>query len=157
MGTALHALGVARDDTEILRQAVELLAPTQLRLRSAKALLALGSMLRRSGARAESRQPLRDALALAGELGAIVVRESAREELAATGVRVRREAARGADALTPSERRIVERAAAGASNPEIAQALFVTVKTVEMHLSNAYRKLGISGRRELERALTRRG
>jgi DNA-binding NarL/FixJ family response regulator len=50
--------------------------------------------------------------------------------------------------------RIAERAAAGATNPEIAQALFVTVKTVEMHLSNAYRKLEISGRRELARALS---
>ncbi|MGH2934332.1 MAG: response regulator transcription factor, partial [Gaiellaceae bacterium] len=89
--------------------------------------------------------------------GATLVRERAREELAASGVRVRREAVRGAEALTPSERRIVERAAAGASNPEIAQALFVTVKTVEMHLSNAYRKLEVSGRRELAGALTRRG
>jgi DNA-binding CsgD family transcriptional regulator len=68
-------------------------------------------------------------------------------------VRGRRPAERGAAALTPSERRIAERAAAGASNPEIAQELFVTVKTVEMHLSNAYRKLGIAGRRDLPRAL----
>lgn len=81
------------------------------------------------------------------------MRERAREELPATGVRVRREALRGAASLTPSERRIAARAAAGASNAEIAQALFVTVKTVEMHLSNAYRKLGISSRNELARAL----
>ncbi len=51
--------------------------------------------------------------------------------------------------LTPSERRIVDLAAGGATNAEIAQALFVTVKTVEMHLGNAYRKLGINSRREL--------
>jgi DNA-binding NarL/FixJ family response regulator len=55
--------------------------------------------------------------------------------------------------VTPGERRIAERAAAGASNAEIAQALFVTVKTVEMHLSNAYCKLDIASRRELTRAL----
>jgi DNA-binding CsgD family transcriptional regulator len=153
MGTALHALGLACDDVALLREAAELLAPTQLRLRHAKALLALGSMLRRAGARGDSRQPLREALALGDELGAVAVRETAREELAATGVRVRREAVRGVASLTPSERRIAERAAAGASNPEIAQALFVTVKTVEMHLSNAYRKLGISSRHELRKAL----
>jgi DNA-binding CsgD family transcriptional regulator len=57
------------------------------------------------------------------------------------------------DPLTPSERRIVELAAAGETNPRIAQALFVTVKTVESHLANAYRKLGVSSRRELPAAL----
>ena len=108
--------------------------------------------MRRSGARANAvaaREPLREALALAHDCGGIAVRERAREELTATGVRLRRDAQTGLDSLTPSERRIVERAAAGASNREIAQALFVTVKTVEMHLGHAYRKLGISSRNEL--------
>ena len=59
----------------------------------------------------------------------------------------------GAESLTPSERRIAVTAAEGASNAEIAQALFVTVKTVEMHLTHIYRKLDISGRSELARAL----
>jgi DNA-binding CsgD family transcriptional regulator len=75
--------------------------------------------------------------------------ERAREELGVTGARIRREAASGVASLTPSERRIVDLAANGASNPEIAQALFVTVKTVEMHLGNAYRKLDVRSRREL--------
>jgi DNA-binding CsgD family transcriptional regulator len=60
-----------------------------------------------------------------------------------------RPALTGLDSLTPSERRIADLAARGMSNPEIAQALFVTVKTVEMHLGHAYRKLGIRSRREL--------
>jgi DNA-binding NarL/FixJ family response regulator len=55
--------------------------------------------------------------------------------------------------LTPSERRVVDLATAGRTNRDIAQELYVTPKTVEVHLSNAYRKLGISSRRELERAL----
>ena len=59
----------------------------------------------------------------------------------------------GIDALTPSERRIAQLAAAGHSNREIAQALFVTQKTVEMHLSNAYRKLGVRSRGELPEKL----
>ena len=75
--------------------------------------------------------------------------ERAREELRVTGARIRRPTSTGLDSLTPSERRIVDLAANGASNPEIAQALFVTVKTVEMHLGNAYRKLDISSRRQL--------
>ncbi len=75
--------------------------------------------------------------------------ERAREELRVTGAKVRRPALSGLESLTPSERRIVDLAAAGATNPEIAQTLFVTVKTVEMHLGNAYRKLGIGSRRQL--------
>jgi DNA-binding CsgD family transcriptional regulator len=153
MGLAARGLALVRGDDELLGEAVELLAASPLRLEHARALVDLGASLRRAGRRAQSREPLREALEIAGECGALAVRERAREELAASGVRVRREAAHGAAALTPSERRIAERAAAGASNPEIAQALFVTVKTVEMHLSNAYRKLGISGRRDLARAL----
>ena len=63
--------------------------------------------------------------------------------------------ASGLGALTPSELRIVEFAGAGASNAEIAQTLFVTVKTVEMHLGSAYRKLDIHSRRELAPLLAR--
>ena len=65
------------------------------------------------------------------------------------GLRVRRDAQTGIAALTPSERRIAEHAAAGATNPQIAQALFVTVKTVEMHLGHVYRKLDISSRHQI--------
>ena len=59
----------------------------------------------------------------------------------------------GTDALTPSERRIARMAADGASNKEIAQGLFLSVKTIEMHLGHAYRKLDIRSRRELVAAL----
>jgi DNA-binding CsgD family transcriptional regulator len=84
----------------------------------------------------------------------MALRERARTELAATGARPRREALlSGPESLTPSERRIAELAARGQSNREIAQALFVTPKTVEYHLRNSYRKLEISGRSELARTL----
>jgi DNA-binding CsgD family transcriptional regulator len=73
----------------------------------------------------------------------------AASELAAAGVRLRRPALSGVDALTPSERRVAEMAATGMTNPEIAQALFLTRKTIEMHLGRAYRKLSVSGRSEL--------
>jgi DNA-binding NarL/FixJ family response regulator len=59
----------------------------------------------------------------------------------------------GAAALTPSERRIAAMAAEGLSNRDIAQALFVTLRTVETHLSNAFRKLDISSRTQLPTAL----
>jgi DNA-binding CsgD family transcriptional regulator len=57
--------------------------------------------------------------------------------------------------LTASERRVAELAAEGLSNPEIAQALFVTRKTVETHLGSVYRKLDISGRGKLHLVLAR--
>ena len=57
----------------------------------------------------------------------------------------------GVESLTASERRVAELAAEGRTNKQIAQALYVTLKTVELHLSNAYRKLGIRSRRELGR------
>jgi DNA-binding CsgD family transcriptional regulator len=60
---------------------------------------------------------------------------------------------RGRDALTASERRIAMLAAEGRSNPEIAQALFVTLRTVETHLTHAYSKLGIERREHLSAAL----
>jgi DNA-binding CsgD family transcriptional regulator len=96
-----------------------------------------------------AREPLRHGLDLAHAGRGRAVADRAKDELSATGVRIRREAQTGFEALTPSERRVVERAAAGASNRDIAQALFVTVKTVEMHLGHAYRKLGISSRADL--------
>ena len=62
-------------------------------------------------------------------------------------------ARRGVDALTPSELRVAQRAAEGSTNREVAEDLFVTVKTIEMHLANAYGKLGIRSRTQLADAL----
>ena len=86
--------------------------------------------------------------------GAVRLAERAAAELRATGARPRSEVLTGPAALTASERRTAEMAAAGLSNAEIAQALFVTVKTVEGHLSGAYRKLDVRSRAELPEALT---
>jgi DNA-binding CsgD family transcriptional regulator len=63
--------------------------------------------------------------------------------------RPRRLAQTGASSLTPGERRVAQLAANGLTNKQIAQALFVTTRTVEMNLGNAYRKLDISSRDEL--------
>jgi DNA-binding CsgD family transcriptional regulator len=79
--------------------------------------------------------------------------ERAKTELAATGARPRRLVLSGPDSLTPSERRVAAMAAEDLTNRDIAQALFVTSKTVEMHLSNAYLKLGIKSRLQLAAAL----
>jgi DNA-binding CsgD family transcriptional regulator len=138
---------------EQLREAVAHLERSPARHELARALLDLGGALRRDGQRMAAREALRRALDLAAAGGLTATAERAREELRATGARIHRDHATGAASLTPSERRIAERAAAGASNPEIAQALFVTTKTVEMHLSRAYRKLDIASRDQLPAAL----
>jgi DNA-binding CsgD family transcriptional regulator len=90
---------------------------------------------------------------IAHSCGAEALVDRARAELTAAGARPRRPALTGADALTHSERRVAEMAAEGMANKEIAQALFVTLRTVEMHLSNAYGKLEIQSRHDLPSAL----
>jgi DNA-binding CsgD family transcriptional regulator len=79
--------------------------------------------------------------------------EGGNEEPAATGAHPRAILLSGVDALTASERRVAHLAAAGHSNRDIAQALFVGVKTVEINLTRIYRELDISPRRHLARAL----
>lgn len=126
-------------------------SPAELEL--ARALIAHGAQLRRAGERVAAREPLREGYERARRCGAATLAEFARAELRASGVRLQRESPSGRDALTASERRIAQLAATGASNAEIAQSQFLTVKTVEMHLTRAYRKLNVSGRRELAQAL----
>jgi DNA-binding CsgD family transcriptional regulator len=155
-GMALHTQARVSDDgdaIDLLRSAVELLGASPVRLGEARARVSLGAALRRAGHRVDSRDPLREGYELAQRCGALALAETARSELRASGIRLRREVATGADALTPSERRIADMAAAGLSNPEIAQELFLTVKTIEMHLTRVYRKLDIRRRGKLARAL----
>jgi DNA-binding CsgD family transcriptional regulator len=155
LGRTLRVLGtLERDDgLDRLREAGDVLEGSTARLEHAKALAALGSALRRARKPTEAREPLRRALELAGVCGAEALCEQIRSELYAAGSRPRRDALSGVESLTPSERRIVDLAADGHTNRDIAQELYVMPKTVEVHLSNAYRKLGIRSRRELERAL----
>ncbi|MFJ9752739.1 helix-turn-helix transcriptional regulator [Streptomyces chartreusis] len=155
LGRALRIKGLLeRGDQQLnlLRQAVTVLDDSPPRLELAKALADLGAALRRAGHRAEARPPLKKALDLATICGAAPLAETARTELVAAGGRPRT-AVTGPDALTPSERRVAELAATGATNRQIAQQLYVTPKTIEVHLSSAYRKLGISARTELIRSL----
>ena len=156
LGRSLRILGLIEggdDGIERIREAVAVLEPSPARLEHAYALADLGAALRRANHRAEAREQLRHALDLAQRGGATLLAEQTHEELIATGARPRRMVLTGADSLTPSERRIAAMAAEGLSNREIAQALFVTLRTVEMHLSNAFRKLGVSSRTQLPAAL----
>jgi DNA-binding NarL/FixJ family response regulator len=86
-------------------------------------------------------------------MGGLALADRARRELVIAGGKPRRDASRGLDALTPSELRVAQLAAAGHTNRQIAQALFVTQRTVENHLTSTYAKLCISSRADLPVAL----
>jgi DNA-binding CsgD family transcriptional regulator len=139
---------------DLHREALATLDGLPPRLERTHALIDLGAALRRNRRRAEAREHLTQGLRQALDGGALALAETAEVELAAAGARTAKASADGVLALTPSERRVADMAAAGMSNRAIAQALFVTVKAVEYHLSNTYRKLNIDSRRELGPLLT---
>jgi DNA-binding CsgD family transcriptional regulator len=147
-GTLLNGGGV-----ELLRESVEVLRESQAALDRAKALVALGTALRHSGKRREAREPLREGLDLAERCGSRLLVEQARAEGVAAGSRPRRTALRGVESLTPREFQVAGLAAQGMSNREIAESLFVTLKTVEWHLRHSYEKLEIGSRKELRAKL----
>jgi len=156
LGQALRILGVVEggaEGLERLQEAVAVLEPSPARLDYAYALADLGAALRRRNKRTAAREPLRLALELGQRGGATLLAAHAHEELIASGARPRRLSTSGVDALTPSEHRVAAMAAEGLSNREIAQALFVTLRTVETHLSGVFRKLGVSSRTQLAAAL----
>jgi DNA-binding CsgD family transcriptional regulator len=156
LGIALRAAGLVAESSkqlELLRESAAALERSPAVLERARSLTELGAALRRANQRAAAREPLRSALDLALRCDAAPLADHARQELLASGAKPRRDMVTGRDALTPSERRVAEQAAEGLANREIAQVLFVSVRTVEMHLGRVYRKLGIKSRRELAAAL----
>ena len=159
LGVALRASGLVqggRDGIERLQEAAAVLEDAPAPLERARALIDLGAAVRRSGERRAARELLRSGLDLADQLGGLALADRARRELRIAGARPRRDALRGRDALTPSELRIARMAAEGLTNRQIAQALFVTLRTVELHLTNAYAKLSIRKRTQLGDALENR-
>ena len=156
LGAALRAAGLVEGGGRglaLLEEAVEVLGGSTAKLEHAKARMELGAALRRANRRADARDQLRHALELATICGATALAARAERELLATGARPRRIALSGVESLTPSERRVAELAADGPTNREVAQALFVTQRTVEVHLTSIYRKLAISSRSQLAAAL----
>ena len=157
VGVSLRALGLVEGGStgeRLLREATDVLADSHARLEHARALIDLGAALRRANSRNEARKQLREGIDLAHQCGASALVARGNEELAATGAHPRKVMLSGLESLTASERRVAQMAAEEVSNKEIAQALFVTVKTVEVHLSRVYRKLDIQSRRQLAGAFS---
>ncbi len=141
------ALGEHADAVTDAEEAVAILTNVELPFRTARAWFTLGDVRRRSRQKAASRAAFESALALFTRLGAAVWIERTRTELG----RVASRRPAGAP-LTDTERRVAELAAAGATNREIAAALFMSVHTVEAHLTRIFRTLGVQSRTELARA-----
>ncbi len=120
---------------------------------TARTQLAYGSRLRRSRRRVVARDQLRAAIDVFDQLGAAPWDELARTELAATGETARRRDPSTLGDLTPQEFQIAQLLAGGSTTREAAASLFLSPKTIEYHLRNAYRKLGIHSREELANAL----
>jgi DNA-binding CsgD family transcriptional regulator len=124
----------------------------------ARTELCWGERLRRDRRRAEACTQLRSALATFEQLGATPWAERARAELRAAGARPRRRADwSAARELTAQELQVALTIAQGLTNPEAAVALFLSRKTIEFHLGNVYRKLGLRSRTELTRRLATTG
>ena len=152
VGHALHVLGTVEEGAEglrLLEESVEMLETSQAVLLRARALIDFGTALRKTSKQRLAREPLKRGLDLAQRCHAGALVQRGREELALAGARPRRIALNGADSLTARERQVAALARRGHSNREIAEVLVVTLKTVEWHLRQVYRKLEIGSRGEL--------
>lgn len=146
----VRALAAEESAEACFEQALALHAEVPCPLETARTRLTYGERLRRAGQRVRAREQLRDALDAFERLGAVVWAERCRRELTATGETVRaRSEPSGSEDLTPQEFQVAQAVVRGATNKQTASALFLSPKTVEFHLGNVYRKLGVRNRTEL--------
>jgi DNA-binding CsgD family transcriptional regulator len=152
LGIAARSHALVADDRradDLYAEAIELLARTRVRTDLARAHLLYGEWLRRQPRRADARKELRVAHEMFTDFGMGAFAERARIELLATGERARKRTVETLDQLTPQESQVSRLAAQGNTNREIAAQLFISPSTVEYHLRKAFRKLGVTSRRQL--------
>jgi ATP/maltotriose-dependent transcriptional regulator MalT len=157
------ALGVAARSEALLgegdradtwfREAIDRLGGTRVRAELARAHLLYGEWLRRESRRIDARAQLRVAHDQFASMRMEAFADRARNELQATGEKVRKRSRETRDDLTPQERQVAHLARDGLSNPDIGARLFLSPRTVEWHLHHVFTKLGIRSRRQLASAL----
>ncbi len=140
--------GYDEESVQALSDAASRYGALGLEFDEGRCLLCLGGYLRRYGKRAEARRRLEQTIELFERLGCEGWADEGRRELSRVSGRKS-----GPDELTASEQQVVDLAVSGLSNKEIASALFVSVYTVEAHLTHAYAKLGVRSRSQLARRL----
>jgi DNA-binding CsgD family transcriptional regulator len=148
-----RALVVGDDGEELYNEAIDFLGAASMPIELARARLLYGEWLRRQKRRLDAREQLRAAHAQFASMGVVAFAERARDELLATGERARKRTVDTSTDLTAQERHVARLAADGATNGEIASQLFISTSTVEYHLRKVFRKLSVTSRRELKRAL----
>jgi DNA-binding NarL/FixJ family response regulator len=136
-----------------LQESLSVLEASSAKLERARTLVELGSALRRENERKQAREVLRRGLDLAVRSGSQPLVDQAQRELAATGAKSDKPVLTGVESLTPSERQVAELAVGALTDKDIAQALFVSTKSVEDQLASVYRKLGVASRAELAETL----
>ncbi len=159
LARAMRGQGLVAGDTEFdepFRRALVCHAQTPDLFETARTRLCYGARLRRARRRLDAREQLRKAIDDLDRLGAALWSDLARIELAATGETARRRDPSSVDQLSPQERHVALLLAEGRTTREAAALLFLSPKTVEFHLRNAYRKLGINSRGELATSFSAR-
>nr|AKA59104.1 LuxR-family transcriptional regulator [Streptomyces sp. WAC2288] len=155
-GLSLLARGTAalgQDRVELLTEAVRALAGCPDRIHHTVAELRLGQALLKLGDKKSARARLHSARTLASQHGFVLLGHRARATLGMAGGRAPSADQRSGGALSSAEHPVAVLAAAGASNRDIAAELYLSLRTVEFHLTNVYRKLGVPGRAELAERL----
>jgi DNA-binding CsgD family transcriptional regulator len=149
LGIAAYARGLVTGVEEHYREAVERLQDTPLLPYRARAHLLYGEWLRREGRRRDCRRHLRTAHDLLSEAGLEAFARRAADELRASGEKARSRSGHTYDQLTMQEMSIARLVATGATSAEVAARLFLSPRTVDAHLRNIFRKLGLTSRRQL--------
>ena len=158
LARAARARGLLASDQDFEREfdeALELHRQTPDVFEAARTRLAYGARLRRAGRRVRAREELRDAIEIFDSVGAEPWSNQARAEHEATGATARKRDPSTLDLLTPQELQIALLLADGRTTREAAASMFLSPKTIEYHLRNAYRKLGVHSRSELADVMAR--